>query len=81
MTWTTERPTQPGWYWLRDPDGIVGVVQVVLEDYNYRLNRNMPTLYLLLPPECIYSDGETVELVAFDSHQHVTWAGPMATPE
>ena len=29
MKWTTETPTEPGWYWVRSPRSPMGIVLVV----------------------------------------------------
>ena len=69
MKWTTDKPTEPGWYWIDDGDGWdFSVVKVSL---NYKQDLFVSSIY--------NEDNEAVPINEFD---YVTrWAGPIPEPE
>lgn len=70
MTWTTEKPIQPGWYWYRDSsiDDEPEIYKLFIGEHN-----GMPRMYVR------ESMGEGGIWIAyfFDGQ----WAGPLVPPE
>lgn len=70
MIWTTQHPTTPGWYWLKDsetPDGPIDrpiVVEIV-----HRQDGNLG-FYLDLDAYAVHEAGSNAK-----------WAGPLPLPE
>lgn len=66
LTWTKERPTKEGWYWLKWPGGGVEVVRLVG--------------YLGIDFTVFYTDAEhTDRLSVLD--KRTVWAGPIPQPQ
>lgn len=68
MTWTTEKPTRPGWYWWRDlPEYDVRMLYVVKQDHE---------LF------AYYVDNMDLHLWTSTKAGLIgEWAGPLAPPE
>lgn len=64
-TWSTEKPTRPGWYWWRQPYCQDVIVEITLGGA-----KNGKRLYVV-------TDGDTGELASFSGE----WAGPIPEPE
>ena len=72
LTWTTEKPRRPGWYWMLDPTdpGLPTIVQIEHDWEHRRLVALVPaSLYPRLPSAVI----DPQDVNAF-------WAGPLAIP-
>jgi hypothetical protein len=67
--WTHEKPTVPGWYWIRT-HAAYEIVRVVERDAGHR------GLCALLVPIEPGAEGETIDLQAMD----VEWHGPVGIP-
>ena len=67
--WTSEKPTVPGWYWIR-MNGCSEIVRVVVEK-----DTDKPcTCALLVPIEP--AEGDTMDV----EHMDVDWYGPLDIP-
>lgn len=68
MTWTTTKPTVPGWYWWRDPEDLedAGNSIVMISNINNRL-------------KAMFIDGWSLELDKIMGEYE--WAGPLEPPE
>jgi hypothetical protein len=69
MTWTTERPTEPGWYWYKATKHLPAIIVYVYHSHNNPLPGN----------------GLLVAYVGLDEHRNSAmisgeWAGPLEPP-
>jgi hypothetical protein len=67
--WTREKPTVPGWYWIRT-NASYEIVRVIVSDAGH------PGMSALLVPIEPGGQGETLDLKEMD----VEWHGPMSIP-
>jgi hypothetical protein len=69
MTWTTEKPSKPGWYWYRSPTDRVQIIELVEWNNELRAVGVSPDMHLHLETHRMphASDAE--------------WAGPLPPPE
>lgn len=64
MKWTTERPTEPGFYFFRSPLRERRIVKVVVDDY---------TGALIVSGECVFNE-------VSNFLPECEWAGPIPEP-
>lgn len=66
LTWTTEAPTEPGWYWAKPAVGAADIVEVS------RKGGAMSVVFYsaFSPPDNVYVDDIDCQ-----------WAGPIEPPE
>lgn len=76
MTWTTDLPTVPGWYWVENHDGTKEIVLLERDDVG-RLDRLIP----------YYAGDDRTYLSVAEAHfgyEHfkrpIRWAGPLEPP-
>lgn len=67
LKFSKEKPTQCGWYWLKDTYGFVCVVEIYIDSLNYSLN------YMVDFPNGF--------LRKLDNVNGDMWAGPLELPE
>lgn len=73
LTWTQQKPSVPGWYWMLSPSkssNLPTIVQIVFDRENHR--------WAALVPASRYpkTSGKEVELQQVDA----VWAGPLEVP-
>ena len=70
--WTCEKPTVPGWYWIRmKGNGSYEIVRVVVE-----WDAGKPYARALLVPIEPEGEGDTMDV----EHMDVDWYGPLDIP-
>ena len=69
MDWTTDRPTTPGFYWVRNYRDTVMVVWVVYGQWGKQQGR-----LLVMEP------GSEDTPLPVESKDYVAWAGPIEPP-
>ena len=73
LTWTEQKPSQPGWYWLLNPNeeaGLPTIAQIVFDRETRR--------WLALIPA---SDYPKISGMVLDLHNvEAMWAGPLPIP-
>lgn len=74
MKWTTEKPTQPGWYWLREMTYTPDVDEPSLED------PEIVELQANCFDDFIITSRSKWDLVS-ECLEGTLWAGPIALPE
>ena len=73
LTWTTQTPNTPGWYWMLDPSkepNLPTIVQIV-SDWKNRY-------WVVLIPASHYPKTSGRELAL--QHVDAMWAGPIEVP-
>lgn len=65
MTWTIDRPAEPGWYWMKDHDGQVQMVEV---------SDSMQASVMM-------GQGGVTAEVSSPLFTNMQWAGPLRPPE
>lgn len=74
MAWTTDRPTQPGWYLFKYQRWLAGPV---LMDYAFcRVERDATTEQLVVRRECECDECDDV-VDALDEYTQGYWKGPL----
>ena len=72
LTWTTDKPTEPGWYWYKFAEGPPSVV--------YALHPSGMSIVEVLYDQtglfCRHPDNDK-SLIELDGH----WAGPLEPPK
>ena len=74
LTWTEQRPSKPGWYWMLYPaeaPGIPIVTQIVIDT-----SGSPPALCVLVPAAKPKAKGMVYALQNVDA----MWAGPLELP-
>jgi hypothetical protein len=71
MIWTTEKPTQPGWYFWRKPSLSTYPTMVLVQ-----FAPDQRSLYALLHNRNTGQEGQLVSLL-----ESAQWAGPIEPPE
>jgi hypothetical protein len=81
LTWTTERPTEPGWYWARgrklDHDGSPEIVELHRMHYPWT-DQTKPPVYwgdVYAGSPVTGYDGETPRV-----DEWIEWYGPLTPP-
>jgi len=75
LTWTKQKPSKPGWYWMLDPSeapGVPLVVQIVMSV----TSETTSALFVLVPASIPKGKGMTLHLQNVDA----MWSGPLAVP-
>lgn len=73
LTWTTQKPSHSGWYWMLDPSqelGLPTIVQIVFDGETQRWLAFIPASHY---PQ---TSGMVLELQNLDA----MWAGPLQIP-
>lgn len=71
MKWTSETPTEPGWYWCRYVNCKPEIVKVYASDYH----RGLTVARLNLIGD------ERIDLFQNQRRRGMQWAGPIPMPE
>ena len=72
LTWTTEKPSHTGWFWMLNPSedpGLPTIVQVVSD---WQSSRSL----VLIPASSTNTSGSVLDLRELDA----LWAGPIEVP-
>jgi hypothetical protein len=69
MKWTTKRPTQPGWYWVRTPGGAGTILQLYYAHGELYYWFDKPSKHPRAVTAVSVADART------------QWAGPIPEPE
>ena len=74
MKWTTDTPTEPGWYWYRGPEKRHHLVAEVIEV----MASPHPESGLML---VVYVGNSSKPIPIQEFSSQCQWAGPIAEPE
>ena len=66
LTWKTDKPTTPGWYWYRESDFFLEVVHVRYQEKRLAAD---------------YKDGGDLIFFGFIDQLKGEWAGPLEPPK
>ena len=75
LTWTNQKPSKAGWYWMLDPKeapGVPLVVQIVMSV----TSETTSALFVLVPASILKGKGIALDLESVDA----MWSGPLAVP-
>ena len=72
LTWTNQKPTKPGWYWMLNSDEEPGLPMIVQVVYYWESGRSLA----LIPASHPKDSGRVQDLRNLDA----VWAGPIELP-
>lgn len=74
MKWTTDNPTQPGWYWMRAESGTFFMGGIPAQVVRVRRSRDSEELTFI-------PRGWTTMTVEVEYARGIEWAGPIPIPD
>ena len=72
LSWTEQRPSKPGWYWMLNPSEEPGLPTIVQINSDWESGRSL----VLIPPSSTEASGRVLDLRELDA----LWAGPIELP-
>jgi len=79
MKWTTDLPTEPGWYWVKNDFDIMPTVYFITEGRMFLSERQLHNAYsgrLSNPPTQPFE-----EKMSWHTEHNARFAGPLRPPE
>ena len=72
LSWTEQKPSKPGWYWMLNPSEEPGLPTIVQINSDWESGRSL----VLIPASSTEASGRVLDLRELDA----LWAGPIELP-
>ena len=72
LSWTKQKPSKPGWYWMLNPSEEPGLPTIVQINSDWESGRSL----VLIPASTTNASGSELDLRELDA----LWSGPIYLP-